>query len=185
MLIESNMNKYIKKSKEDNIMNEYITIGEAAKLTNKSNSTIRRFVQMHKDSDKDIIRTDFNSRKRVRYKINKDFVHAYFLTYLDETNKSSQNNLESKNTKRITKICLRYQNAYISLKKILIFLIILFSAFLAAETTIHYLFRKLEIEKYTHEIRFLKLEIAFLKKSALAEEKRKMQWKRKYLKCLR
>ena len=66
-------------------LGDFITIEEAAEVTNKSISTIRRFVATHKHSKNDIIRVDVNERNRPLYRINKKFIIAYF-----ETNKKNE-----------------------------------------------------------------------------------------------
>jgi hypothetical protein len=152
-------------------MNEYITIEKAAELTNKSISTIRRFVQMHNDSEQDIIRTDLNSRKRIRYKINKEFVLAYFTIKANDLNKSSLSDMRLKNMKRVTKLCLRYQYAYHEIKKFFIFATILFLFVVITEFTIFCYLRKVEMEKTSHEIKYLKLEIDFLMSKSKGSDK--------------
>ena len=67
-----------------NNSDEYITIGEASKLTKKSVSTIRRFVLANKDSGSDVIKVDINDRNRPLYRIDRSFV----LTYFDITKKN-------------------------------------------------------------------------------------------------
>ena len=52
-----------------NNSDEYITVDEASKLTDKSVSTIRCFVLANKDSGSDIIKEDSNTSKHLQKEI--------------------------------------------------------------------------------------------------------------------
>jgi len=153
---------------------EYITIGEATKLTKKSVSTIRRFVLANKNAGSDIIKVDINDRNRPLYKINRSFL----LTYFDITKKTFKKNENSsferpkKHTKRVSEFYLYYKNAYVITKKLLIvaisFSIILIAVFLF----IFFHYKQMFTDKYSNTSKHLQKEITVLNNIIELNDKR-------------
>jgi hypothetical protein len=143
-------------------INEYITIEEAAKITKKSISTIRRFVQVHKDTKDDIIRVELNPKNRPLYKINKSFIITYYdVTKRNIKKRSNFQDLEKQSEfKNIKNLVLGYKKAYIFSNILFIgslsFFVIVFAILI-------FYIRSATMENYDSKIEYLKSEIKLLK----------------------
>ena len=147
-----------------NNSDEYITVDEASRLTNKSVSTIRRFVLANKGSGSDIIKEDINDRNRPLYRINRSFILAYFDITKKHLKKSENLSFENpkKHTKRVSEFYLYYKNAYVVTKKLLITAVTFYIILIAVFLFIFFHYKKMFTDKYSNTSRYLQKEITVL-----------------------
>jgi hypothetical protein len=148
-------------------LSDYITIEEAAEVTKKSISTIRRFVASYKYSKDDVIRIDVNEKNRPLYRINKNFILAYF--DITKRNSKKNNNVtpELKSEvfkKKIINNYLYYKTAYITTKRLLIVSICLSIALIILFFMLAFYYKKELVTRYTEQTMQLSKEIDVLEK---------------------
>jgi len=149
-----------------NKLSDYITIEEAAEITKKSISTIRRFVTTHKHSKNDVIRIDTNDKNRPLYRINKNFILAYFDITRKNGKIKNDNSPESAEffKKKIIKGYLYYKNAYITTRRLLVLSIFLTVVLIVVFFLFGYSYKKELIERYERETAQFQKEIDMLEK---------------------
>jgi len=157
-----------------NNSDEYITVDEASRLTNKSVSTIRRFVLANKGSGSDIIKEDINDRNRPLYRINRSFILAYFDITKKHLKKSENLPFErpKKHSKRVSEFYLYYKNAYIVTKKLLIVVISFFIILIILFLFIFFHYKKMFTDKYSNTSKYLQKEITVLNDIIKLNDKR-------------
>jgi hypothetical protein len=155
-------------------LSDYITIEEAAEVTKKSISTIRRFVAAYKYSKDDVIRIDVNEKNRPLYRINKNFILAYFDITKKKSPKNNNLSTEAKSEvfkKRIINNYLYYKTAYVTAKRLLVISVCL-SISIIVMFFVFALYYREEMEKrYETGATYLQKEINILEKEIVANKK--------------
>jgi hypothetical protein len=141
-------------------LGEYITIKDAANLTNKSVITIRRFVARHKDVQNDIVRLTMNARHRPLYKINKTYLLSYFeLSKMKKRRAGISTAKDACDNEDHLNRYLYYKRTYILTNKYLKFIISSSLIFLVALAGIFLNYKHLLSLSYEKDVTFLGMKL--------------------------